>query len=110
MSNKITIEQAKQQINEGFSSIMTREDVLHLLDCIEIHTESQFALTKEQITELAADITNELSGAGMDIVDDYELTMTYKEIEMDNIEFNSHSIEVLVKNTVSDFYQTMNDK
>jgi hypothetical protein len=47
MSNKITIEQAKGQISEGFSSIFSKDDVLHLLDCIAIEKEN--VITKEML-------------------------------------------------------------
>ena len=40
MNNKITIEQAKQQISEGFSSIYSKDDVLHLLSVIEVNDET----------------------------------------------------------------------
>jgi hypothetical protein len=47
MSNKITIEQAKEQISEGFSSIFSKDDVLHLLDCIS--TKKENLITKEML-------------------------------------------------------------
>ena len=107
-NNKITIEQAKQQLTEGFSSILTREDVLHLLDCLEV-TETQFGLTPDQLTELSADITNEIADEGVNIVDDYELSMSYKEVELDSVDFNQNHIHSIVEKSIKHFINTMNN-
>ena len=101
MSNKITIEQAKQQLLEGVSSIMTREDVLHLLECIEVKSESK--LTTDQINNLSADIANELVDTGMDIVNDYDLSVSGREIELDSIEFRHDSIQDMVAEIIENF-------
>lgn len=106
-NNKVTIEQAKQQITEGFSSIMTREDVLHLLDCLEV-TESQFGLTPDQLTELSADIANEIADEGTNIVEDYELSMSYKEVELDSIDFDQNRIHNIAEKAIKHFINTMN--
>jgi hypothetical protein len=101
-NNKITIDQAKQQISEGFSSIMTREDVLHLLDCLEVNTDKS-SLTQDQINNLAADIANEIVSAEMNIVDDYDLSMNYKEVEIDGISFDSDKVQDLVSSVIEHF-------
>lgn len=101
-NNKITIEAAKQQITEGFSSIMTREDVLHLLDCLEIN-EGNGTFTEDQINNLSADIANEIADAGTDIIGDYDLSLSYKEVELDSIDYNLSNIQDLVESTIKHF-------
>lgn len=101
-NNKITIEAAKQQIAEGFSSIMTREDVLHLLDCLEV-TEGKFEITDEMVNELSSDIAETLSSEGTDIVDDYELTMNYREVELDSIDLNEGKIKSAVRDAIETY-------
>ena len=108
-NNKITIEQAKQQLTEGFSSILTREDVLHLLDCLEVtESETQFGLTPNQLTELSADIANEIADEGTNIVEDYELSMSYKEVELDSIDFDQNRIHNITEKAIKHFINTMN--
>jgi isopentenyl phosphate kinase len=103
---KITIEQAKQQITEGFSSVLTREDVLHLLDCLEVKSESKFKLTKEQISNLAEHISEEINDAGTDVVSDYELSMSYKEVELDSIDFD---VQSTVEHAIKEFINELNE-
>ncbi len=107
MNNKITIEEATKQISEGFSSIYSKDDVLHLLSVIETSS-SGFELTDNQICNLSADIANELSDRGIDIVDDYELSMSHREVELDSIDFNNSGIQDVVEDAITHFIKSLN--
>jgi hypothetical protein len=100
-NNKITIEQAKQQITEGFSSILTREDVLHLLSVIE--TKGSFELSDDMVGDIADMVASSLSSEGTDIVDDYDLSMNYKEVELDSIDLNESKIKSAVKDALETY-------
>ncbi len=104
-NNKITIEQAKQQLTEGFSSILTREDVLHLLDCLEV-TEGNGTFTEDQINSLSADIANEIVDLGTDIIEEYELSMSYKEVELDSVDFSHSGIQDTVFEAIKHFLKS----
>jgi hypothetical protein len=104
MNNKITIEEAVKQISEGFSSIYSKDDVLHLLSVIETSS-SQFEITDEMVTELSSNVAEALSNEGTDIVDDYELTMNYKEVELDSIDLNEGRIRAAVKDALEAYIE-----
>jgi len=55
---------------------------------------------------LSADIANELSDAGTDIIDDYELSMSYKEVELDSIDFSTSNIRGIVEETLTHYVKT----
>ena len=101
MENKITIEQATKQISEGFSSIFSKDDVLHLLSVLE--TGSEFEITDEMVKTLSEDIAEALENEGTDIVDDYELTMNYREVELDSIDLNESKIRAAVKDAIETY-------
>jgi hypothetical protein len=101
MENKITIEQAKQQISEGFSSIFSKDDVLHLLSVLE--TGSGFEITDDMVKTLSEDIAEAISSEGTDLVDDYDLTMNYKEVELDSIDFSESRIRAAVKDALENY-------
>ena len=105
--NKITIEEAIKQISEGFSSIYSKDDVLHLLSVLET-SNSEFELTKDQIRDLSADIASELSDSGIDIVDDYELSMSHREVELDSIDFNNSFVQDVVEDAITHFIKSLN--
>jgi hypothetical protein len=84
---------------EGYSSILTREDVLHLLDCLEVNG-GEFEITDEMVSELSSNVTEALSNEGTDIVSDYELTMSYREVELDSIDLNEGKIRAAVRDAI----------
>jgi hypothetical protein len=102
MQNKITIEEAVKQINEGFSSIYSKDDVLHLLSVLETSS-GQFEITDEMVRTLSDDIAEALSNEGTDIVDDYDLTMNYKEVELDSIDLNESKIRAAVQDALETY-------
>lgn len=99
MQNKISIAQAKQQISEGFSSIYSKDDVLHLLDCIN----TAIGLDKSVIDELSTDIAESLQSEGTYLIDDYDLTMSHKEVELDSIDFSESNIKNVVKDVLKNY-------
>ena len=104
MQNKITIDQAVKQINEGFSSIYSKDDVLHLLSVIETSND-QFEITDEMVRALSCDITEALENEGTDIIDDYCLSMNYKEVELDSIDFNVGKIKAAVRDALEAYIE-----
>jgi hypothetical protein len=101
MNNKITIEQATKQISEGFSSIYSKDDVLHLLSVLE--TSDSFTITDEMVKDLSSDIAEALENEGTDIVDDYALSINYKEVELDSIDLNESKIRAAVQDALENY-------
>jgi hypothetical protein len=101
MNNKITIEQATKQISEGFSSIYSKDDVLHLLSVLE--TSDSFTITDEMVRDLSSDIAEALENEGTDIVDDYALSINYKEVELDSIDLNESKIRAAVQDALENY-------
>ena len=102
MNNKITIDQAVKQINEGFSSIYSKDDVLHLLSVLET-SNGEFEITDEMVNSLSSNISEALENEGTDIVDDYDLSMNYKEVELDSISLNESKIRAAVRDAIENY-------
>jgi hypothetical protein len=101
MNNKITIEQATKQISEGFSSIYSKDDVLHLLSVLE--TGGGIEITDDMVSTISDDIADSLQSEGTNLVDDYELSMSYKEVELDSIDFSTSRIKAAVKDAIETY-------
>ena len=101
MNNKITIEQATKQISEGFSSIYSKDDVLHLLSVLE--TGGGIEITDDMVSELSINIADSLQSEGTNLVDDYELSMNYKEVELDSIDFSESKIKSAVQDALENY-------
>jgi hypothetical protein len=100
-NNKITIEQATKQISEGFSSIYSKDDVLHLLSVLE--TSDSFTITDDMVSELSREIADNIENEGTDIVDDYALSMSHHEVELDSVDLNVDKIRIAVRDAIETY-------
>jgi hypothetical protein len=96
-------------VNHSFPSIYTKDDVSKLLSKLKdsILGESEEPITvvfdDEKIANIAEGIYEELESEGLDIVDDYDLSMSYKEVELDRIDLNKRSIIRSVTNILEQY-------
>ena len=96
-------------VNHSFPSIYTKDDVNKLLSKLKdsILGESEEPITvvfdDERIANIAEGIYEELESEGLDIVDDYDLSMSYKEVELDRIDLNKRSIIRSVTNILEQY-------
>jgi hypothetical protein len=96
MTKKQTIDTLKSQIPSFYSL----EQVIALIEGIEESATVPLGFTDEQRSELVDTIADEIAGLGMDAVSDYDLSMNYKEVEIDNIDFDTHSIKNVIENVL----------
>jgi hypothetical protein len=96
-------------INNSFPSIYTKDDVNRLLSKLKdsILEESEEPIVgvfdNEKITEIANGIYDELDSEGTDIIDDYDLSMSYREVELDRIDLNKRAIVRIVTNILEQY-------
>jgi hypothetical protein len=99
MTKKETIELLQKQL-PGFYSA---EQVIKLISDIE--ESDKFELSNAYLNDLSSDIAQALSSEGTSIIDDYELSMSYKEVELDSIDFSTSDINRIVRDVVKDFME-----
>lgn len=98
----------RQFVETAFPSVFTKEDVCKLLDeftndlyagitDVEVSTS---LVTELQIESISNDIAEEVSGLGMDLVNDYELEMSYREVELTSIEISERQIRSIVAEVI----------
>ena len=106
MTKQQTVELLSQQL-PGFYSV---EQVIKLINDIEdTGTTSKFEFDSDQITELSRDIADAIGSEGSSIIDDYELSMNYKEVELDSVEFNTSSLSSTIKDAIEEFMENLNE-
>jgi hypothetical protein len=99
MTKQQTLELLGQQL-PGFYSV---EQVIKLIGDIE---ESEtFEFHSESISKLSDDIADALQSEGTDLIDDYDLTMNYKEVELDSVDFSASKIRSIVDDVLTDFLE-----
>ena len=110
-------DQAVHIVDSSFPSLYTKEDVIKVLrnletilkDFVSDEEKANIKLSNEQFDELIETITNDITGLGIDVVDDYELSMNYKEVELDGLDLDSSVIEDQVKRSINDWLNSNDD-
>ena len=97
MTKQETIELLGKQL-PGFYSV---EQVIKLINDIE--ESGSFELSDEMVSTLSSDIAEALENEGTDIVDDYELSMNYREVELDSINLNEGKIKAAVRDAIETY-------
>ena len=105
MTKQQTIELLGQQL-PGFYSV---EQVIKLISDIEDSGTSKFELDSDQLKQLSSNIADAIENEGSSVIDDYELSMNYKEVELDSVEFNTSSLTSTIKGAIEDFIGELNE-
>jgi hypothetical protein len=113
-------DQAVHIVDNSISSLFTKPDVIRILrnleDVLKEYTSeneltenNSKVLTTEQINSLIETVTNEISAMDEYIIDDYDLSINDKEIQLDSISLNSCGIEEKVSEAVNGWLNDLND-
>ena len=97
MTKQETIDLLGKQL-PGFYSV---EQVIKMITDIE--ESGSFEISDDMVKTLSEDISEALSSEGTDIVDDYELSMSYREVELDSIDLNEGKIKAAVRDALENY-------
>ena len=104
-------DQATHIVDSSFPSLYTKEDVIKVLRDLEEKLKAELneeeetetvnkGLTKDQVQEIADAIAEEIRGEGIDIISDYDLAMSYREVELDSVDFDDDAISRIAKRAI----------
>lgn len=75
----------------------------------EPQVSTKITIHEGQMNDLVNSISEGITDAGLDLVDDYELSMSYREVELDSIDYDSDRIERSVKDAIKYWLDSVND-
>jgi len=103
MTKQATIDLLKQQL-PGFYSA---EQVIDMISKIEpeVLEAYEFEFTDERIKTLVDNVVDEITDQGLDLISDYDLSMNYKEVELDSIDLSSYSVKNAVNSAVKNWVE-----
>jgi hypothetical protein len=101
MTKQQTIELLGQQL-PGFYSV---EQVINMINDIE--DSETFEFHSDSIRELSNTIVSALDNEGIDIINDYDLTINGREVEIDSIDFSTSRIRGIVEEALEDFAEQL---
>jgi hypothetical protein len=65
---------------------------------------SPSALTEADIKELADNIASSIAADGLDLVEDYDLSMSYREVELDSVDLDEGRISKEAERAIKAFF------
>ena len=68
--------------------------------------EEKIPVQKDLLDEIVDQISSEFFDSGMGMVDDYELGMCGREVELEGVTFNVRSMESLIKEVLERYFST----
>jgi hypothetical protein len=77
--------------------------VIELIEELD-ETPSFSGLTEGDIKELADDIASSIAGEGVDLVEDYDLSMSYREVELDSVDLDEGRISKEAERAIKAFF------
>jgi hypothetical protein len=114
--NKELIEQISSELSKhrqfvetSFPSIYTKEDVCKLIDEFtsdvfklipDVVEATSTTLSELTIESIANDVAEMVSDLGMDAINDYELEMSYREVELSSVEISERQIRSIVTEVI----------
>jgi len=106
MTKQATIDLLKQQL-PGFYSAEQVIDMISKIEpeVLDVYEFEMNYFNDERIKTLVDNVVDEITDQGIDLVSDYDLSMNYKEVELDSIDLNNHSVKGAVKSAVQNWIE-----
>jgi len=106
MTKQATIDLLKQQL-PGFYSAEQVIDMISKIEpeVLDVYEFEMNYFNDERIKTLVDNVVDEITDQGIDLVSDYDLSMNYKEVELDSIDLNNHSVKGAVKSAVQNWVE-----
>ena len=97
----------------AFPSLFTKDDVIKVIRDLEFELQNAIkeeptpttVITKEQIKEIAEQAAASIVSEGMDLVDSYDLTMSYREVELDEISLDEGRLTYAIEQAITEWFE-----
>ena len=111
-------DQATHIVDSSFPSLYTKEDVIKVLrdleeklkvemdDNSEEETTTKISITEEQIQEIAENAASSISSQELDLVEDYDLSMSYREVELDSLTLDESRIAKEIERAITNWFES----
>ena len=88
--------------NTGLTVSIDVNEVVKLVSELE---DNSFALTESIMNDMVNAISDSIESDGMSLIDDYDLSMDYKEVTMDSVDFNTRELKSTIRSAINDYIE-----
>ena len=104
-------------MKKSFPSLYTKEDVIKVLRNLEETLKAELnenetttkGLTEAQIKEIAENAASSIVSEGLNLIEDYELSMSFREVELDEISLDENKVAKEIKRAITDWFEYNED-
>ena len=105
-------DQTVHLVDTSISSVFTKDDVIRILrnleDTLKDYTSEKELIenniTKEAIREIAENAASSISSEALDLIDSYDLTMHYREVELDQLSLDESRVANEIERAIADWF------
>ncbi len=108
-------DQAVHIVDSSFPSLYTKCDVIKVLRDLEttlkdfISNEEETikslpSITKEAIREIAENAASSISSEAFDLINSYDLTMSYREVELDQLSLDESGVADEIERAITNWF------
>ena len=117
---------AETIVNISPASLFTKDDVIRMFHTLknnmmdgseveqvkeEVETSTKIKLTKEQREALTGKIIEAFTDHdALEFISDYDLTMNYKEVELDSVDWDTSNLEDIIDSSIQEWVEENNDE
>ena len=88
--------------NTGLTVSIDVNEVVKLVSELE---DNSFALTESIMNDMVNAISDSIESDGISLIDDYDLSMDYKEVTMDSVDFNTRELKSTIRSAINDYIE-----
>jgi len=88
--------------NTGLTVSIDVNEVVKLVSELE---DNSFALTESIMNDMVNAISDSIESDGISLIDDYDLSMDYKEVTMDSVDFNTRELKSAIRSAINDYIE-----
>lgn len=99
----MTKEQMIDTLKSQLPGFYSAEQVIEMINQIE-EPDALNGFSQDKLDDFINNIVDEIKDGGLDIISDYDLEMSYREVELTSVEFDGDYISRAVKNSFKNHF------
>jgi len=88
--------------NTGLTVSIDVNEVVKLVSELE---DNSFALTESIMNDMVNAISDSIESDGISLIDDYDLSMDYREVSLESVDFDTRSMKSAIRSAINDYIE-----
>jgi hypothetical protein len=103
MNKKELLEKFEEIKSSGLNAFISVNDVINLVSSLK---EPNTTLSADDISVLVDSIASKIASEGENLIYDYDLELSHREIELTGIDFDNNELEKVIEEAITEFLES----